>query len=254
MSLMYSASEHVSTRTHKWACRLSSAFAHSRRPRARPSCCRAFLITCYTAVRRVGRQRRPHAHIDGEIDGPGARLLHSFYPLEPQQQPLVEQQPRLERHLQRQTSYEASAPPSAASAAGHRTEAAQAAQIAHSHFFVYYFVNVIDVVFRSRRCKGKRKEKLRHPWSVYIRGNVWRPNTVSEPIQVLMKRDETLQMMRDKKQTRLVRDIGSQVTRNGSRIVRDVQTRISGNQTGPYVRNYDQCPQGRERAGTSRQI
>lgn len=180
MSLMYSASEHVSTRTHKWACRLSSAFAHSRSPRARPSCCRAFLITCYTAV---GRLVVSHTHRrDGEIDEPGARLLHSFYPLEAQQQPLAEQQARLERHLQRQTSYEASARPSAASAAGHRTEAAQAAQIAHSHFFVYYFFNVIDVVFRSRRCTGKRKETLGHPWSVYIRGNVWQPNTVSEPI------------------------------------------------------------------------
>lgn len=37
MSLMYSASVQDSFRTQRWACRLSRAFAHSRRPRARPS-------------------------------------------------------------------------------------------------------------------------------------------------------------------------------------------------------------------------
>jgi len=58
MSLMYSASEHVSTRTHKCAWRLSSAFAHSRRPRARPSCFRAFFITCYTMGRAHRQPRR----------------------------------------------------------------------------------------------------------------------------------------------------------------------------------------------------
>jgi len=114
MSLMYSASEHVSTRTHKCAWRLSSAFAHSWRPRARPSCCRAFLITCYTSGTAVGRHElvvsQPISgqcgRLDGEIDEPGARLLHSFYPSEAQQRPLAEQQCRLECHLQRRTSYQ----------------------------------------------------------------------------------------------------------------------------------------------------
>lgn len=37
-----SPSVQVSTKTHKWACRLSKALAHSRRPRARPSWIKAF--------------------------------------------------------------------------------------------------------------------------------------------------------------------------------------------------------------------
>jgi hypothetical protein len=58
------------------------------------------------------------------------------------------------------------------------SETAQTVQTIQTDFFVYYFFDVIDVVFRSRRCRGKEKEKLWTPSSVYIRGNIWQPNTM----------------------------------------------------------------------------
>jgi hypothetical protein len=90
ISLMYSCSLHVSTKTQRCACLRSKAFAHSRRPRARPSWISAFLSTYKESSPCQQADRTPRDEITHLLQGildahttslgrGGFRLFNLFY-------------------------------------------------------------------------------------------------------------------------------------------------------------------------------
>ena len=160
MSLTYSASVHVSTRTHKWAWRLSRDFAHSRRPRARPSCCRAFLITC-CMMRQVGRQ--PHA---GGRRGKRCAMSDGR---SPDLQGIFDTHfsfRRLSNDLLLSSTVDLNVISSVRHPAvdGLTLANPSSSQTTETHFWtqICLILQVIDVVFRSLRCK--ERESLLYPW------------------------------------------------------------------------------------------